>query len=80
MGVVLAELLGFACATTLVGFELSGDVINAKRELVAELKSKLGTLASGELHAVPSGLPLKPQPAARRPANKAVFSLFRLTA
>ncbi len=33
VGVTLAELLGYACATTLVGFELSGDVVTAKREL-----------------------------------------------
>ena len=33
VGGILAELLGFACATTLIGFELNGDVVTAKREL-----------------------------------------------
>jgi electron transfer flavoprotein beta subunit len=33
VGVTLAELLGVACVTTLVGFELNGDVVTAKREL-----------------------------------------------
>jgi len=33
VGVILAELLGYACATTLVGLELSGEVVTAKREL-----------------------------------------------
>ena len=33
VGVTVAELLGVACATTLVGFEMSGDVVTAKREL-----------------------------------------------
>lgn len=33
VGVIVAELLGYACATTLVSFELSGDVVTARREL-----------------------------------------------
>ncbi len=33
VGGILAELLGFACATTLVAFELKGDVITARQEL-----------------------------------------------
>ncbi|HEX7621163.1 MAG TPA: electron transfer flavoprotein subunit beta/FixA family protein [Anaerolineales bacterium] len=33
VGVTLAELLGIACATTLVGFELNGDVVTGRREL-----------------------------------------------
>ena len=33
VGVIVAELLSYACATTLVGFELSGDVVTARREL-----------------------------------------------
>jgi len=33
VGVIVAELLDYACATTLVSFELSGDVVTARREL-----------------------------------------------
>lgn len=33
VGVIVAELLDYACATTLVGFELSGDIVTARREL-----------------------------------------------
>jgi electron transfer flavoprotein beta subunit len=33
VGVTVAELLDYACATTLVGFELSGDIVTARREL-----------------------------------------------
>jgi len=33
VGVTVAELLGYACATTLVGFDLSGNVVTARREL-----------------------------------------------
>ena len=33
VGVILGELLGFACATTLVSFELIGDFVTARREL-----------------------------------------------
>ena len=33
VGVLLAELLGFACVTTLVAFELKDDVVTARREL-----------------------------------------------
>jgi electron transfer flavoprotein beta subunit len=33
VGVILGELLGYACATTLVSFELMGDVVTARREL-----------------------------------------------
>ena len=33
VGVIVAELLGYACVTTLVGFELTGDIVTAKREL-----------------------------------------------
>jgi electron transfer flavoprotein beta subunit len=33
VGVTVAELLGYACVTTLVGFELSGDIVTARREL-----------------------------------------------
>ncbi len=33
VGVAVAELLGVACVTTLVGFEMNGDVVTAKREL-----------------------------------------------
>jgi electron transfer flavoprotein beta subunit len=41
VGVMLAELLGFGCATTLVGFELSGEVITAKRELEGGLHANI---------------------------------------
>lgn len=33
VGVTVAELLGYACATTLVGFAWEGGVVTAKREL-----------------------------------------------
>lgn len=33
VGVVVAELLGYACVTTLVGFELNAGVVTARREL-----------------------------------------------
>jgi electron transfer flavoprotein beta subunit len=33
VGVTLAEMLGYACTTTLVGFELNGNVVTARREL-----------------------------------------------
>jgi electron transfer flavoprotein beta subunit len=33
VGVIVAELLGYNCATTLVGFEFSNGVVTAKREL-----------------------------------------------
>jgi electron transfer flavoprotein beta subunit len=33
VGVTVAELLGYACVTTLVGFELSDDIVTARREL-----------------------------------------------
>lgn len=33
VGGIVAELLGYACATTLVGFELNGDVVTGRREL-----------------------------------------------
>jgi len=33
VGSIVAELLGVACVTTLVGFELNGKVVTAKREL-----------------------------------------------
>ena len=46
------EVLGDPLADGLLnGNNDTQEGINAKRELVAELKSKLGTLASGELHA-----------------------------
>ncbi len=32
VGVTVAELLGYACVTTLVGFELNGDTVTARRE------------------------------------------------
>jgi electron transfer flavoprotein beta subunit len=38
VGVTLAELLGFACVTTIVGFELSGDMVTARRELEGGLR------------------------------------------
>jgi electron transfer flavoprotein beta subunit len=39
VGVTVAELLGFSCATTLVGFAYGDNVITAKRELEGGLKS-----------------------------------------
>ena len=38
VGVLVAELLGLACATTLVGFSYADGQINAKRELEGGLK------------------------------------------
>jgi len=38
VGVTVAELLGYACVTTLVGFELNGDSVTAKRELEAGIR------------------------------------------
>jgi electron transfer flavoprotein beta subunit len=38
VGVLVAELLGFSCATTLVGFAFADGVITAKRELEGGLK------------------------------------------
>lgn len=38
IGVTLAELLGYACATTLVGFSCDDGVITARRELEGGLK------------------------------------------
>ena len=47
VGVMVAELLGYACATTLVGFAFEGGVITAKRELEGGVKgvAKLKTPA-----------------------------------
>jgi electron transfer flavoprotein beta subunit len=39
VGAILAELLGFACVTTLVGFELKDDVVTAKRELEGGMRA-----------------------------------------
>ncbi len=39
VGAILAELLGYACATTLIGFELNGDVVTARRELEGGVKA-----------------------------------------
>src|SRR5512135_424493 len=33
VGPFVAEMLGYTCATTLVGFELNGDTLTARREL-----------------------------------------------
>ena len=38
VGVTVAELLGFTCATTLVGFELSEEVVTARREYEGGVK------------------------------------------
>ncbi len=38
VGVVVAELLGYACATTLVGFEYNEGVVTGKRELEGGVK------------------------------------------
>ncbi|GFO56920.1 electron transfer flavoprotein subunit beta [Geomonas sp. Red276] len=38
VGVMLAELLDFACATTIVGFEFAGGVVTVKRELEGGVK------------------------------------------
>jgi electron transfer flavoprotein beta subunit len=37
-GALLAELLDYACVTTLVAFELNGDVVTARRELEGGLR------------------------------------------
>jgi electron transfer flavoprotein beta subunit len=39
VGVILAELLDYPCVTTLVGFELNGDVVTAKRELEGGIRA-----------------------------------------
>jgi electron transfer flavoprotein beta subunit len=39
VGVCLAEILGYACATTLVGFELCDDVVTARRELEGGMRA-----------------------------------------
>ncbi len=39
VGVMLAEQLGFACTTTIVGFDFDGGNITAKRELEGGIKS-----------------------------------------
>ena len=53
VGVTVAELLGIACVTTLVGFELNGDVVTAKRELEGGMrgmvKLKLPALVTCQL-------------------------------
>ncbi|MCX6035345.1 MAG: electron transfer flavoprotein subunit beta/FixA family protein [Chloroflexi bacterium] len=41
VGVNVSELLDYACATTLVGFELNGDVVTAKRELEGGIRGIL---------------------------------------
>ena len=38
VGVLVAELLGYACTTTIVGFSYSGGTITAKRELEGGVK------------------------------------------
>jgi len=38
VGVTVAELLGFACTTTIVGFDYDNDIITAKRELEGGIK------------------------------------------
>ncbi len=53
VGGILAELLGFACATTLVAFELNGDEVTARQELdggmYAILKFKLPAVCTCQL-------------------------------
>lgn len=39
VGPLVAELLGFACVTTVIGFALSGDQVTAHRELEGGLKA-----------------------------------------
>jgi electron transfer flavoprotein beta subunit len=39
VGVTVAELLGFACTTTIVGFDYDSDTITAKRELEGGIKA-----------------------------------------
>jgi electron transfer flavoprotein beta subunit len=38
IGASVAEMLDYTCVTTLVGFEISGDVVTAKRELEAGIR------------------------------------------
>jgi electron transfer flavoprotein beta subunit len=38
VGAVVAELLGYVCVTTLVAFDLDGDVVTARRELEGGLR------------------------------------------
>jgi electron transfer flavoprotein beta subunit len=38
VGVIVAELLGYPCVTTVVGFELRADVLTAKRELAGGMR------------------------------------------
>jgi len=53
VGGILAELLGFSCATTLVAFELNGDSVTARQELeggmCAILKFKLPAVVTCQL-------------------------------
>jgi electron transfer flavoprotein beta subunit len=39
VGVIIAELLGYACVTTVVGFEFRDGVVTARRELEGGLKT-----------------------------------------
>ncbi len=41
VGCFVAEMIGYACVTTLVGFELSGDVLTATREFEGGMRAKL---------------------------------------
>jgi len=41
VGPFVAEMLGYTCATTLVGFELNGDTLTARRELEGGMHSIL---------------------------------------
>jgi electron transfer flavoprotein beta subunit len=45
VGVLVAELLGYTCATTLVGFAYADGVITAKRELEGGLKGVSGSIS-----------------------------------
>ncbi len=38
VGVLLAELLGFSCVTTIIGFDYKDDIITVKRELEGGIK------------------------------------------
>jgi electron transfer flavoprotein beta subunit len=38
IGASVAEMIDYACVTTLVGFEISGDVVTARRELEAGMR------------------------------------------
>ncbi len=53
VGGILAELLGFACATTLVAFELNGDLVTVRQELdggmCAILKFKLPAVVTCQM-------------------------------